>query len=89
MQSTLVPKGVYEELERLQCHFVWNDNQYGKGWHIISSEKFYRAKVDGVRSLSQNHLSPGFMFFNINIIVGMALSCELFALIMIPKLGRE
>ncbi|XP_028778309.1 uncharacterized protein LOC114734823 [Neltuma alba] len=47
MQSSLLPKGVLKEIEKLSCSFLWSQNINERKTHLIAWEKVIKNKNEG------------------------------------------
>lgn len=47
MQTTRIPESVNQEIEKLNCKFVWGSNETKKKIHLVSWEKLCSSKEEG------------------------------------------
>lgn len=46
MQTTRIPESVNQEIEKLNCKFVWGSNETKKKIHLVSWEKLCSSKEE-------------------------------------------
>lgn len=55
MQTTLLPKTLCNDMEKLQRKFIWGNGDGGQGYHSIAWDKFCQPKLKGGMRIKNMH----------------------------------
>ena len=62
MQHDLIPKGIIEDIERVQRNFLWGEEEGKKVWHPVAWDKLCMPKdKGGVGVKSLQHMNEAFL----------------------------